>query len=159
MSTLTTALLWFAALGCALLGGVYFAFSAFIMRALRDAGHAGTTSMNSINRVIVRSSFMPLFVGTTIAAAALVALGLIHFGKANALLLITGGLLYVAGMFGVTVFFNVPLNNALQNVVNESRTGTAIWSDYLRRWTRWNHLRAVSSLAAAALFILALLQR
>lgn len=159
MTTLTTALLWFAALGSALLGGVYFAFSAFIMRALRDAGHAGTVSMNSINRVILRSTFMPLFIGTTLAAAALTALGLMNFGRANALMLIVGGVLHVAGMFGVTVFCNVPLNNALQNVAAESRTGTAIWNDYLRRWTRWNHLRAASSLAAAALFILALLQR
>ena len=31
---MTTALLWFCALGCALIGGLYFAFSAFIMRAL-----------------------------------------------------------------------------------------------------------------------------
>ena len=65
MHTLVTALLWFAALGCALLGGVYFAFSAFVMRSLRDAGHAGTVAMNSINRVILRSAFMPLFLGTT----------------------------------------------------------------------------------------------
>jgi uncharacterized membrane protein len=159
MPTLTTGLLWFAALGSALLGGVYFAFSAFIMRALRDAGHAGTVSMNAINRVIVRSSFMPLFIGTTLGAAALAVLGVMNFGHSNALLLIGGGVVHVAGMFGVTLFCNVPLNNALQNVVAESRTGTAIWNDYLRRWTRWNHLRAASSLAAATLFMLALLQR
>jgi len=34
-------LLWFCALGCALLGGLYFAFSAFIMRALDQVGPAG----------------------------------------------------------------------------------------------------------------------
>ena len=158
MSTLTTCLLWFAALGSALLGGVYFAFSAFIMRALRDAGHAGTASMNAINRVILRSAFMPLFFLTTIAAATLAVLGFMNLEHASAPMLIGGGVLYVAGMFVVTLFGNVPLNNALQNVITESRTGTAIWNDYLRRWTRWNHLRAASSLAAAALFIWALLK-
>ena len=35
MQTLVTVLLWFCILGCALLGGLYFAFSAFIMRALQ----------------------------------------------------------------------------------------------------------------------------
>jgi uncharacterized membrane protein len=156
MPTLVTVLLWFAALGCALLGGVYFAFSAFIMRALRDAGHAGTLAMNSINRVILRSAFMPLFFGTTLASAALVAIGVMNLRDANAVWLIVGGLVYVAGMFGVTMLCNVPLNNALLNVTTESRTGTAIWNDYLRRWTRWNHVRTASCLAAAALFVLAL---
>jgi uncharacterized membrane protein len=156
MPTLVTVLLWFAALGCALLGGVYFAFSAFITRALRDAGHAGTLAMNSINRVILRSAFMPLFFGTTLASAALVAIGVMNLRDANAVWLIVGGLVYVAGMFGVTMLCNVPLNNALLNVTTESRTGTAIWNDYLRRWTRWNHVRTASCLAAAALFVLAL---
>lgn len=158
MHTLVTVLLWFSVLGCALLGGVYFAFSAFIMRAFRESGHAGIVAMNAVNRVILRSTFMPLFLGTTLAGAALAVLGLVNLHAANAVYLIIGGLLYVAGMFGVTMLFNVPLNNALQNVTAESRTGTAIWNDYLRRWTLWNHLRTVSCLASAALFIAALLR-
>jgi hypothetical protein len=44
MQTVASFLVWFCVLGCALLGGVYFAFSAFIV-----------TAMNSINRVILRS--------------------------------------------------------------------------------------------------------
>ena len=34
MEMIETSLLWFCALGCGLIGGLYFAFSAFIMRAL-----------------------------------------------------------------------------------------------------------------------------
>lgn len=158
MKMLVLVLLWFGVLGCALLGGLYFAFSAFIMRALRDSGMAGVTAMNAINRVILRSAFMPLFFGTTLASGALAAIALTQVGAPGALYSISGGLLYVAGMFGVTMFFNVPLNHALQNVQAESRTGTAIWNDYLRRWTLWNHVRTVSCLGAAALFLLALLE-
>ncbi|HUQ09705.1 MAG TPA: anthrone oxygenase family protein [Steroidobacteraceae bacterium] len=156
MPLLITALLWFCILGCALLGGVYFAFSAFIMTALRDAGQAGIAAMNSINRVILRSAFMPFFLGTTLASAALAVIGLLNLGDAGSICLIAGGLLYLAGMFGVTMLCNVPLNDALLNVTTESRTGTAIWNDYLRRWTRWNHVRTVSCLGAAALFVVAL---
>jgi uncharacterized membrane protein len=152
MTLLVTVLLWFCILGCALLGGLYFAFSAFIMRALRDSGQAGITAMNSINRAILRSAFMPLFFGTTLASGALAVIGLLNLGDTGSLCLVAGGLLYVAGMFGVTMLFNVPLNNALQNVTTESRTGTAIWNDYLLRWTRWNHVRTVSCVGAAALF-------
>jgi uncharacterized membrane protein len=159
MANLTIALLWFGILGCALLGGVYFAFSAFIMRALREAGHAGTVAMNAINRVILRSAFMPLFFGTTLAGSVLVVLGFMNLQAPGSVAAIAGGLLYVGGMFGVTMFCNVPLNNALQAVVAESRTGAAIWNDYLLRWTRWNHVRTASCLAAAALFLVALLAR
>jgi uncharacterized membrane protein len=156
MQTLVTVLLWFCVLGCALLGGLYFAFSAFIMKALRESGMAGVTAMNAINRVILRSAFMPLFFGTALASGALAVIGVMHVGAPGAIPLVAGGLLYVAGMFLVTMFFNVPLNNALQNVQAESRTGTAIWNDYLRRWTLWNHVRTVSCLGAAALFLCAL---
>jgi uncharacterized membrane protein len=158
MHTLVTVLLWCSALGCALLGGVYFAFSAFIMRAFRESGHAGTTAMNAVNRVILRSAFMPVFFGTTLASAALLVIGLLALPDLNAINLIIGGLLHVVGMFGVTMIGNVPLNNALQNVTAESRTGTAIWNDYLRRWTLWNHVRTFSCLIAAALFTLSLIR-
>jgi uncharacterized membrane protein len=156
MAMLTEILLWFCALGCALLGGLYFAFSAFIMTALREVGAAGIAAMNAINRVILKSWFMPLFFGTTLACAALLVVGLLRLERPGSLLLIAGGLLYVAGMFAITMFCNVPLNNALQAVSTESRTGNAIWADYLRRWTRWNHVRTVSCLGTAALFILRL---
>jgi uncharacterized membrane protein len=159
MHTFITGLLWFGILGCALLGGLYFAFSAFIMKALRDAGQAGIAAMNSINRVILRSAFMPFFLGTTLASGALAAIGLMDPATPAGICLIAGGAIYVAGMFGVTMLFNVPLNNALQNVTAESRTGTAIWNDYLRRWTLWNHVRTASCLAASALFLLALAMR
>lgn len=156
MQTLITILIWFCALGCALLGGIYFAFSAFIMTALREAGAGGIASMNAINRVILRSWFMPFFLGTTLSSAALVVVGVMDLHEPRAPYLVGGGLLYVIGMFIVTLVCNVPLNDALANVTTESRTGNAIWNDYLRRWTRWNHVRTASCMGAAALFILAL---
>jgi uncharacterized membrane protein len=156
MDLLITTLLWFCALGCALLGGVYFAFSAFIMSALQRVGHAGTTAMNSINAVILRSLFMPFFIATTLASGALLVFGLLDITSPRGVLMALGGLLYVSGMFMVTLLGNVPLNNALTAVTAESRTGTAIWQDYVKRWTRLNHIRTASCLTAAALFTAAL---
>lgn len=31
----------------------------------------------------------------------------------------------------------------------------ALWQDHARRWTRWNHVRTLSSLAAATAFLAA----
>ena len=153
MATLTKTLLWFCALGCGLMGGLYFAFSVFIMGALDRLGPAaGAAAMNSINTVILRSLFMPVFLLTTLAAAALAAIAFVEWGSPRAPWLLAGGLIYVIGMFGVTMFFNVPLNNELV------ASGASAWSNYLSAWTLWNHVRTLASLAASALFIVALMR-
>ena len=79
-------------------------------------------------------------------------IGALEIGTWRGRLLLIGGVPYVAGMFGVTMVFNVPLNDALAAVNAESRTGDAIWRDYVVRWTRWNHVRTVCCLLAAAAF-------
>jgi len=148
--TLLDILLWFCALGCALLGGLYFAFSAFIMRALGEIGPAGIAAMNSINAVILRSWFMPFFFGTSLGCAVLAVVGFVSGDDPRRVFMISGGIVYVAGMLGVTMFFNVPLNNALASASTET------WTRYLSSWTRWNHVRTVASMGAASLFIAAI---
>ncbi|UUP15659.1 DUF1772 domain-containing protein [Nitratireductor thuwali] len=157
MQTLITALLWFSAIGCGLIAGLYFAFSTFIMTALDRIGHAqGAAAMNSINSTILGSLFMPLFFGTTAAAALLALLGLVRWSEPGAMVMLAGGLVYVVGMFLCTVVYNVPLNNELARVGSGAADA---WARYLKDWTFWNHVRTVASTAAMALFIVALLAR
>ena len=154
---MTSGLLWFSAIGCALMAGVYFAFSTFIMTALgRLDQAAGIAAMNAINVDIVRSLFMPLFLGTTMAGAALVVMGALRFGESGAVSMIAGGGLYVGGMFVVTVVFNVPLNDALAAVQPSAPEAGVVWATYLKDWVFWNHVRTVASVAASALFIVVL---
>ena len=109
-----TSLLWFSAIGCGLLAGLYFAFSAFIMTALsRTNPAAGIATMNSINVEIVKSLFMPFFVGTTLSSLVIAVTALIRWSEPGAIAMLIGGVVYVVGMFIVTMVFNVPLNNAL----------------------------------------------
>ena len=72
------------------------------------------------------------------------------WNQPSALFRITGSLLYIAGSVVVTMLFNVPLNNALAKADPTSTESEAFWTDYLRTWTAWNHVRTVSSLLAAA---------
>ena len=153
----TTGLLWFSARGCGVMAGVYFAFSTFIMTSLGRLDQAvGIAAMNAINVDIVRSLFMPLFLGTTVAGAALVVMGALRFSEPGAVSMIAGGGLYVIGMFVVTVVFNVPLNNALAAVQPSAPEASAVWVAYLKDWVFWNHVRTVASVVASALFIAAL---
>ena len=141
------ALLWFAALGTGLMAGVYFTFSGFVMASLaRLPDDRAAAAMNAINDVILRSPFMPLFIGTTLAAAIIAILALLRWNEPGSAVLLAGGAIYVFGMFGVTAAFNVPLNNRL---ITEAGT---LWPAYLDTWTNWNHLRTVASLVAAAAF-------
>ena len=73
--------LLFAALGSATIGGLFFAFSAFIMRALaaRPAGE-GMAAMVSINRVILRSLFMVRVLRDRVADGARRRLGVHQLG-------------------------------------------------------------------------------
>src|SRR3981081_4120792 len=103
---LTSSLLWFSAIGCGLLAGLYFAFSAFIMTALGRIGQApGLMAMNAINTTIVQSLFMPLFLGTTLTSVALVVFAVLRWGEPGATAMAVGGVLYVVGMVVCTMIF------------------------------------------------------
>jgi uncharacterized membrane protein len=149
-----TVLLWSSALGSALIAGLFFAFSTFIMTALgRIAPGHGASAMQSINRTILKSMFMPVFMGTTLMALILFVWAALHWGHAGSAWMLAAGLLYVVGMFGRTMVFNVPLHNALDKADIASPEGALLWARYLKEWTMWNHVRTVASLLACALYI------
>lgn len=153
-------LLWFCAIGCAVIGGVYFTFSTFVMAALgRIDPAAGIPAMQAINRVILRSLFMPLFFATTAACAILAVLAILQWPSRDAWLALLVAGIYLAGMFGVTIVRNVPMNNALESTTRTADAeAAAVWSRYLRDWTFWNHVRTVASIAAALLCMIVLVR-
>jgi len=157
MSIIICALLWFSIVSAAIMAGVYFTFSVFAMRAFAALGDAaGAQAMQSINRVIVKSAFLPLFMLSTAACAALIILGMMGYGGAGATTMAIGGAIYVIGMFVVTIAGNVPLNNKLDAADPTTEEGVAVWRDYLQRWTRLNHIRTLSCIAAMALLVVSL---
>lgn len=156
-SYLLFALTLLAALGSGLIAGAFFAFSTFVMGALGKlpAAH-GIAAMQSINVVVINPWFLGVFMGTAAACALLVAAALLTWQEPGAILLLAGALLYFAGTFLVTMFFNVPLNDALAGVAPDSSDGASLWSGYLSTWTNWNHVRTIAALAASAVLTLAL---
>ncbi len=71
--------------------------------------------------------------------------------------MIVGSILYLGGTIAVTMFCNVPRNNALAGVASDSADGQQLWSRYVLEWTRWNHVRTVAALLAAALLMISLM--
>lgn len=153
-------LLWFAVLSVGIMAGVYFTFSAFAMRALDAIGRpAGMEAMQSINRVIVRSPFLPMFFGSTLAAAVLGVVALLDLSQPGAAYLLVGGASYVLGMFVVTVVGNVPLNNALEAAPADSPEGEAMWRRYMTSWVAWNHVRTIACTLSMGFLVAALVAR
>jgi uncharacterized membrane protein len=150
----------FSALGCGLIAGVFFAFSTFVMNALSRLQPAqGITAMQSINITVINPLFMIAFLGTAAACVLLAISSLLKWHQPGAAYLLLGSLLYLIGTFGVTIIFNVPLNEALAKVESDSSIGANIWSNYLVNWTIWNHIRTLGALAAATSFTIALCYR
>jgi uncharacterized membrane protein len=150
------ALKLFAALGCGLIAGVFFAFSTFVMSALARLEPAqGIAAMQSINITVINPWFMTAFLGTAVACLFLAISSLLKWQQPGAAYLLLGSVLYLVGTFGVTMIGNVPLNEALAKV-NPNTGGANLWVSYLRDWTMWNHVRTVAALGAAASFTIAL---
>jgi uncharacterized membrane protein len=151
------ALKLFSVLGCGLIAGVFFAFSTFVMKALAQQPPAqGIAAMQSINITVINPLFMGAFVGTAVACIFLTIASLLKWHQPGTVYLLIGSLLYVIGTFGVTMMFNVPLNDALAIASPDSAECANLWARYLTDWTFWNHVRTIAALVAAALLAIAL---
>jgi uncharacterized membrane protein len=147
------------AIACAAMGGVFFAFSSFVMRALARMPPAqAVAAMQSINIVAVTPVFMIALFGTA-ATCVVVGIGAVtDWQGVRSGYLLTGSLSYVIGSIAMTIACNVPLNNALAGLDPKSSDALEFWPAYVRQWTAWNHVRTVAGLLAAALLALAIMR-
>jgi uncharacterized membrane protein len=158
MSDASTALTFVAAIGCALVGGVFFAFSTFVMQGLdRLRPGAAVASMQEINRTAVTPAFMTLLFGTALLCLAAAIVALAELGESGAGLRLAGAVAYLLGTIAVTMLFNVPRNDELEAADPAAADADAAWRRYRSVWVRWNHVRTVASTAAAVGLIAGLL--
>lgn len=151
------ALTLLSAIGSGMIAGAFFVFSFAIMRALsRITPFSGMWAMQSINIYILNPMFLGVFLGTGVICAGLAITAVVRWHLPGAGWLLTGTMIYVVGSIGVTVIFNVPMNNALMVADPATPEGLQLWAKYLTDWTFWNHIRTVASLAACASLIMAL---
>jgi uncharacterized membrane protein len=152
------ALILIGVLGAATIGGVFFAFSTFVMRALAQLPPAhGVAAMQRINVVVLNPPFLGVFIGTAMVQAMAAGLSLVAWLPPRSPLLLAGAAFYLFGSFGATMAFNVPRNDRLAAMPADSDVAHGYWPTYVREWTFWNHVRTVAALASAACGIVALI--
>lgn len=161
--TLPNITLALAVLTTALMAGLFYSYSCSVnpgLAKLPDSEYLA--AMQSINRAILNPAFFAAFFG------ALVLLPLAAWLNYNPLnvwrfrLLAVAALLYAAGLFGVTVFGNVPLNEMLDkfDVANASATDISVMRQKFEQpWNRYHAMRTYAVLASLAIAILACLAR
>jgi uncharacterized membrane protein len=143
------------AIGAALVGGVLFTFSVFVMKALtRLTAEQGIAAMQAINITVLNPLCSLLFFGTGLGSLSLVIVSFYRWGDPGAGYLLAGSLLYIGALI-VTGAFNVPLNNKLAVLVPNSIVAAQFWPLFVSRWMKWNHIRTMACIASSAFLFLA----
>lgn len=139
-----------SALVSGLIAGLFYSYSCSVnpgLGALPDVGYLA--AMQSINRVILNPAFFLSFIGTLL----LLPLSTYqHFGSGQRFYWLLGAtLVYAIGTFGVTLFGNVPLNDALDKV-NLTSSAQELAQFRLRFEIPWNRLHLIRTVASVVSF-------
>ncbi|SCF02643.1 DUF1772 domain-containing protein [Micromonospora mirobrigensis] len=147
------------ALAGAVTGGVFVAFSTFVMPALgRLPADQAMRAMQAVNAQAPRSLLMVPLVGSAVGCLAVAGWALFRADlPGRGWLLVGAGAGLVA--FAVTAAYHVPHNDALARLRPAAPGSAEQWARYASAWTRWNHARAVAALVSAAALVVGVLDR
>ena len=143
----------------ALMAGLFYSYSCSVVpgfKLLSDPEYIA--SMQSINKAIQNPLFFLCFFGTLILLPISTYLNYFQHSPLRFWLLLTSTILYFIGVFAVTVFGNIPLNNALEkfNMLNASiDTISKQRTIFEKQWNNLNIIRTVSSIASLIFIIIA----
>lgn len=111
----------------------------------------GIAAMQAINVTAITLAFMLALLGTAMACAALLVAAVVERHEPFAVYLLAGGALYLVGPIGLTRTYHQPRNPDLATVQPTGADAPGRWTRYFADWTRLNHVRTATALAAAGL--------
>jgi len=154
---------FFAALFSALMGGLFFTWSNAVVTGLaKIPDHGYISAMQSINRAILNPLFLLIFMGTNLLLP-LAAWFQYRAGEQPGWwLMALAALIYIIGVFGITIGGNIPLNQMLDKFALNSSPAQEmkdLRTVFENRWNNLNLVRAWTSVISLALVLLSLLSR
>jgi uncharacterized membrane protein len=143
----------------ALMAGLFYAWSCSVMPGFaRLKDREFVAAMQATNGAIQNPIFFAAFFG---APLFLIVSIVLHSNQTPRFwFLLAAAIFYTTGTFSVTVFGNVPMNNALDRFDLASATAeeTALQrANFERRWNNLNTIRTISSTAALVSVLIACL--
>jgi uncharacterized membrane protein len=142
----------------ALIAGLLYSYSCSVnigLAKLSDEGYIA--AMQSINREIQNPVFFASFMGTLVLLPVSTWLHY-KFGASNTFyLLLAATLFYAIGAFAVTMFGNVPLNEALDKFNLHSATSKEIAKQRILFEIPWNRLHTIRTLASVVSLVLVII--
>lgn len=146
----------FLALWSAAIGGVFSAFSEFVMSELLKTSPAGgIEAMQHINRDAIKTQFVAGILSIAVFSVLFALYSLKVFEGAALVTLILAPAVYLPTVLLMTMFGNVPMNNKLERLDYATAEAEVYWAEYGRVWTRLNHVRSVGSILTAGIYIIA----
>lgn len=141
-------ILWATATLTALIAGLFYAWSCSVVPGIgRLSDTHYLTSFQMMNRAILNPVFFMSFMGTVILLPVCTYMQYSQPVSLRFWLLLTATILYVVGVFGVTMFGNVPLNNALDAFNIPAASPAELAAMRLRLEGPWNSLNTIRTLA------------
>ncbi len=143
----------------ALMAGLFFSYSCSVVPGLKALGNTEyIAAMKSINRAIQNPTFFVVFFGILLLFPICTYMHFSSPAKASFWFVLSAAIIYFIGVFCVTIFGNIPLNNSLEKFDLLNATSESIASQrnlFENKWNRLNMIRTISSLTSLVFIILA----
>lgn len=152
---MTNLILIITAMLLALIAGLFYSYSCSVnpgLKQLGDSEYIG--AMQSINRAILNPLFFLSFMGTILFLPISTFLSFTTWDSPKFLLVLGALIVYACGTFGVTMFGNVPLNDALDAFDLKNATPEAISMARKNFEIPWNNLHLVRTVASVISLLL-----
>ena len=150
-----TIILAFAILSTGLMAGIFFTWSNAVkpgIGKLSDIEYL--RSLQSMNRVILNKAFIGIFLGAIIAVALVPIFYFRLFPDNIFWVFILALLTYWIGVFGITIFGNIPLNEILDKTNLKSITFEEVKVLRTTIEVKWNNLNLIRSISSGITFVL-----
>lgn len=157
--TISNVILILTAIGTALMAGLFYSYSCSVvigLRLLPDTEYI--SAMQAINKAIQNPIFLTCFIGTPLLLPLSTYLNYSQPVPLKFWLLLTGTVVYLAGVLVITAFGNIPLNNTLEkfNLLNASKESISLQRiNFETSWNMLNIIRTISSILSLVVVIIA----
>lgn len=148
------AVIFFSILSCALTAGLLFGFAVVVMPGIGKLPDRDFLQAFKLIDGIIQNRqpvFMFVWIGSIVSVVLSLVLGTMKLSGPEQYLLWFASGLYLLAVQGPTVRFNIPLNNAVQNLdlkLLSERELVEFRTQFEGPWNRWNRFRTCNAVVS-----------